>query len=332
VEFSVGLPHSASIPFFIDDSAYVGWTWYRKHLTIDGAYSGKQVFVEFEAAFQHAWVYVNGTLVGEHKGGYTGFTYNVTPQVIFGQDNVIAVRLSNLWDAAIAPRAGDAWFHNGIYRDVSLVITNPLHVVRLGTFVTTPGASAARSPVNIKTDVINQGQASKTCLVKSTILDSIKQMVASVSTTVTIAAGQETVVSQDTVIVSPKLWSPASPYRYSVYTQIYDNGTEVDDYTTMFGVRWYSATAANGFSLNGSHLVSARLSMCTRTGPDGPTRRSITTFTATSRCSKTLASTASAARTTRMTWLFTRPATNSAFSRSPSSTSGDGAGLPAAVS
>jgi len=251
---SVGLPHSASIPFFIDDSAYVGWTWYRKHLTIDGAYSGKQVFVEFEAAFQHAWVYVNGTLVGEHKGGYTGFTYNITPQVIFGQDNVIAVRLSNLWDAAIAPRAGDAWFHNGIYRDVSLVVTNPLHVVRLGTFVTTPGASAARSPINIKTDVINQSQVSKTCLVKSTVLDSNKQTVASVSTTVTIAAGQETVLSQDTVIVSPKLWSPASPYRYSVYTQIYDNGTEVDDYTTMFGVRWYSATAANGFSLNGSHL------------------------------------------------------------------------------
>jgi len=251
---SVGLPHSASIPFFIDDKAYVGWTWYRKHLTINGAYSGSQAYVDFEAAFQHAWIYVNGTLVGEHKGGYTGFSYNITPQVLFGQENVIAVRLSNQWDAAIAPRAGDSWFHNGIYRDVSLVIVSPLHVTRLGTFVTTPGASAARSPVNIKTTVINESQASKTCLVKSTILDSSNQTVAAVSTTVMIAAGQETTVSQDTVIANPKLWSPSSPYRYAVHTQIYDNGAEVDNFTTKFGVRWYSATAANGFSLNGSWL------------------------------------------------------------------------------
>jgi beta-galactosidase len=251
---SVGLPHSASIPFFIDDNAYIGWVWYRKHFTVDAQYGSRKVFIDFEAAFQHAWVYINGRLVGEHKGGYTGFTYDITPFLTFGQDNVCAVRLSNLWDAAIAPRAGDTWFHAGLYRDVSLVITDPLHVTRLGTFVTTPGASAARAPVNIKTTVINESQASKTCLVKSTILDSSNQTVAAVSTTVTIAAGQETVVSQDTAIASPKLWSPASPYRYKVYTQVYDNGTEVDVFTTLFGVRWYSATAANGFSLNGSRL------------------------------------------------------------------------------
>lgn len=251
---SVGLPHSASVPFFIDDIAYTGWVWYRKHFTVDAQYSSRKVFIEFEAAFQHAWVYINGQLVGEHKGGYTGFTYDITPNITFGQDNVCAVRLSNLWDAAIAPRAGDAWFHAGLYRDVSLVITAPLHVARLGTFVTTPGASAARSPVNIKTTVKNESQTSKTCLVKSTILDAGNQAVASVSTTVTIAAGQETVVSQDTAVANPKLWSPANPYRYQVYTQIYDNGTEVDDFATMFGVRWYSATAANGFSLNGSRL------------------------------------------------------------------------------
>jgi beta-galactosidase len=251
---SVGLPHSASIPFFIEDSAYIGWVWYRKHFPVDAQYSGRKVFIDFEAAFQHAWVYINGQLVGEHKGGYTGFTYDITPYVLFGQTNVCAVRLSNLWDATIAPRAGDSWFHAGIYRDVSLVITDPLHVKRLGTFVTTPQVSATRASVNIKTEIVNQGTASKTCTVSSTVLDSNGLAVIGVSTSNTIAVGETLTVSQDTAIANPKLWSPSSPYRYKVLTQVLDNGTEVDEFVTQFGVRWYSATAANGFSLNGQKL------------------------------------------------------------------------------
>ena len=251
---SVGLPHSASIPFFINDSAYVGWVWYRKHFTVDAQYASRKVFIDFEAAFQHAWIYINGRLVGEHKGGYTGFTYDITPYVTAGQDNVCAVRLSNLWDATIAPRAGDSWFHAGLYRDVSLVITNPLHVVRLGAFVTTPKVSSTHVSVNIKTDVVNQGAASKTCMVTSTVRDSNNAPVTSVSTTGTIASGQTYTFSQDTGFGNPNLWSPSSPYRYNVLTQVYDNGVMVDSFCTFFGVRWYSATAANGFSLNGQHL------------------------------------------------------------------------------
>jgi beta-galactosidase len=251
---SVGLPHSASIPFFINDNAYVGWVWYRKHFSVDGQYSSRKVFIDFEAAFQHAWVYINGQLVGEHKGGYTGFSYDITSLITFGQDNVCAVKLSNLWDAAIAPRAGDAWFHAGLYRDVSLVITDPLHVARLGTFVTTPQVSASRATVNVKTEVVNQGTASKTCMVVSTVFDPANNKVTSVSTSSTISAGQTYVFSQDTAITNPTLWSPANPKLYQLLTQVYDNGTEVDGYRTMFGVRWYAATAANGFSLNGQRL------------------------------------------------------------------------------
>jgi beta-galactosidase len=251
---SVGLPHSASIPFFINDSAYVGWVWYRKHFTVDAQYNARKVFIDFEAAFQHAWVYINGQLVGEHKGGYTGFTYDITPYVLFGADNVCAVRLSNLWDAAIAPRAGDTWFHAGLYRDVSLVVTDPLHVTRLGTFVTTPQVSASRATVNIKTDVVNQGAASKTCMIVTTIFNQANAVVTSVTTTAAVSAGQTWTFSQDTAISNPTLWSPSSPYRYRLLTQVYDNGNEVDKFTTRFGVRWYSATAANGFSLNGQRL------------------------------------------------------------------------------
>lgn len=251
---SVGLPHSASIPFFINDSAYIGWVWYRKHFAVDAQYSSRKVFIDFEAAFQHAWVYINGQPVGEHKGGYTGFTYDITPHLLFGQDNVCAVRLSNHWDAAIAPRAGDAWFHAGIYRDVSLVITDPLHVTRLGAFVSTPQVSASRAAVNIKTDVVNQGSALKTCMVVSTVFNQANAIVRSVTSTAAISAGQSYTFSQDTAISNPTLWSPSSPYRYRLLTQVYDNGTEVDNFTTRFGVRWYSATAANGFSLNGQRL------------------------------------------------------------------------------
>jgi beta-galactosidase len=120
--------------------------------------------------------------------------------------------------------------------------------------VTTPQASAARAPVNIKTEVKNSSNAAKNATVKSIVLDSTGQAVASVSSSVTLAAGQLDTVSQDTVVTNPKLWSPAAPYLYSVRTEIYDNGVLVDEYSTQFGVRWFSMTAANGFSLNGSRL------------------------------------------------------------------------------
>lgn len=253
----VGLPHSFSQPYFLWPQFYVGYGWYRKHFTVPPEWSGKRIFIEFQAAFQDAKVFVNGVQVGEHLGGYTGFSFDITPYVVAG-DNVVAVRLNNKWNARIAPRNGDHTFSGGIYRDVNLVVTDPLHVTWYGTFVTTPTLAAnsgASSTVNIQTEIANNNSSPVTCTVETDIEDTNNNVVATVSSTQTLPAYSTNTFNQTTPAVShPALWSPASPNLYHAVTKVFNSSTNVDTFNTTFGFRWFTWSATSGFTLNGSHL------------------------------------------------------------------------------
>ncbi len=150
---NVNLPHVFDTPYYALKKGtfwYVGYGWYRKHFNVQAKWKeSSRIFLEFEAAFQVAQVYVNGKLLGEHKGGYTGFYFDITDAVHSG-DNVLAVRVNNKWDPQIAPRAGDWLFLGGIHRSVYLVITSPLHVTWYGTFITTPQVSASKQRSMLK--------------------------------------------------------------------------------------------------------------------------------------------------------------------------------------
>lgn len=254
---NVNLPHSFEIPYWrtmFATAPYIGW--YRKHVTIDQSLitAKKRIFIEFEGAFQDAKVYINGTLAGEHKGGYTGFTFDITPNVLAG-DNVIAVHLDGSWNAQIAPRAGEHIFAGGIYRDAYLVVTDPLHVPFYGTAVITKQASSSSATIAVKTEIRNNATTAKTCKVTSTIFDSTGASVTSFESSMTIPAGAlDTFVQVSSAISNPHLWTPASPYMYSVYTQVYDNTTLVDDYASPLGIRTVSFGAETGFFLSGAHL------------------------------------------------------------------------------
>ena len=123
----INLPHSFSTPYFGMGQWYVGYGWYRKHFNVPASWKGKRLFIEFEGAFRDAEVFLNGKPVGHHQSGYTGFSYEITDAAVSG-DNVLAVRLNNLWNAQLAPRDGDHNFCGGIYRDVYLLVTNPAHI------------------------------------------------------------------------------------------------------------------------------------------------------------------------------------------------------------
>src|ERR1017187_9689821 len=162
----IGLPHSFSMPYFAaNDKFYVGYGWYRKHFDVPAAWAGQRVNLEFDGVFQVAEVFVNGQRVGEHKGGYTGFSFDITDAVKPG-DSVVAVRVNNLWNARLAPRAGEHVFSGGIYRDVRLVVTAPLHVTWYGTSVTTPQVSKESGTVNVKTEIRNDSGAEKDCVLQ----------------------------------------------------------------------------------------------------------------------------------------------------------------------
>src|SRR5437879_6002013 len=106
---TINLPHSFSLPYFASPQFYTGYGWYRKHFT---AKAGKRSFLEFDGVFQDAEVFVNDRPVGWHRGGYTGFALDVTDAVKPG-DNLLAVRVNNLWNARLAPRAGEHVFSGG---------------------------------------------------------------------------------------------------------------------------------------------------------------------------------------------------------------------------
>lgn len=250
---NANLPHSFSMPYFAADRFYVGYGWYRKHFNVPEAWSGKRINLEFDGVFQVAEVFLNGRRVGEHKGGYTGFTFDITDAVKTG-DNIVAVRVNNIWDPRLAPRAGEHTFSGGIYRNVRLVVTAPVHVTWYGTFVTTPHVSKESGTVNVKTEVVNDSDAAKTVTVKTDIVDANGKTVAQMDSTQTIAASATNVFDQTSKpVANPNLWSPEHPNLYSVKTVIIDGGKPVDNYTSPLGFRWFKFTADQGFFLNGEH-------------------------------------------------------------------------------
>jgi hypothetical protein len=251
---AVGLPHSFSVPYFQSASFPVGYGWYRKTLTLDRLPTQRQVFLEFEGAFQDAEIFVNGVELARHRGGYTGFPVNITSALRTGA-NTIAVRVNNKWDPTLAPRAGEHVFSGGLYRDVWLVQTDAVHVPWTGTYVTTPKLSAERGQVALETEVRNDGKRDEVVEVVTDLYDAGGRKVASLAPAqVRVAPGQTVTARQQSGwIPRPALWSPETPQLYRARTRLRTQGRVRDTYDTEFGFRWFAWTADQGFFLNGRH-------------------------------------------------------------------------------
>jgi hypothetical protein len=249
----INLPHNFSIPYFQSMHWYTGYGWYRKCFDILSQWELKRIFIEFEAAFRDAQIYINGHLVGSHRGGYTGFSFDVTEYLKTGR-NILAVRLNNIWNPRLAPRNGDHNFTGGIYRDVYLVVTNQVHVTWYGIFVTTPNLSKTSGDVNIKTEVRNDGSISKNYTVKTDIVDPPGKIISSVSSEEFIPANTTVEFDQTTKAIKvPKLWHPQHPFIYKAISSVLDGKETIDKIETPFGFRWMKWTADSGFFLNGDH-------------------------------------------------------------------------------
>jgi len=250
---NVNLPHNFSIPYFQTSQWYTGYGWYRKYFDVPAQWKDKRVFIEFEAAFRDAQIFVNGQEIGRHQGGYTGFTFDITDKIKQGR-NVLAVRLNNNYSRSLAPRNGDHNFTGGIYRDVYLVVTNPVHVTWYGSYVTTPKVSDSNGNVNVKTEIKNDGIETKNYAVKTDIVDPTGKIVSTVFSSQKVSSNSTVVFDQTTQLINkPKLWHPDHPYLYKAVSRILDGKKVLDQYETKFGFRWMKWTADSGFFLNGKH-------------------------------------------------------------------------------
>ena len=249
----IHLPHSFSIPYFMWTDVYHGYGWYRKSIHVGEEWQGKRISIEFEGSFIDTEVFVNGQKAGEHAGGYTGFVFDLTPHLHPG-DNLLAVRVNNLWNPRVAPRAGDHQFSGGIYRDVWLNVTSPVSVPEFGIFIHTPQVSKRFATVCAETELRNDTDTDEKVVLTTEILDALGKKVASARSRTTLKSGRTTVLKQTVKrIRSPRLWSPEHPYRYRAVTTVTVNGNLVDRRETPFGIRWMEWTADRGFFLNGEH-------------------------------------------------------------------------------
>lgn len=103
---TIGIPHSFSIPYFMSKDFYTGYGWYRKRVFFTERNLSGKIFLEFDGVFQEAEIFLNGKFIDRHCGGYTGFSVDITDAAQKG-DNVLAIRVNNLWQPTVAPRGGE---------------------------------------------------------------------------------------------------------------------------------------------------------------------------------------------------------------------------------
>lgn len=248
------IPHSFSIPYFMYTDVYYGYGWYRKVIKVGEEWKNKRIGIEFEGSFIDTEVFCNGQRVGEHVGGYTSFYFDLTPYLHQGE-NILAVRVNNLWNARVAPRSGDHQFSGGIYRDVWLNVTDHLRMAEDGTYVYATNVTRAKADLNIEMEVRNDFDTQKTAYATTVIYDPQGQVVSTTtSARMIMPSGKSRIFKQKLPQVkNPMLWSPETPHRYKAVTTLTIDGTEVDSYTTRFGIRDMVWTSDKGFFLNGSH-------------------------------------------------------------------------------
>ncbi|MFF3162399.1 glycoside hydrolase family 2 TIM barrel-domain containing protein [Streptomyces sp. NPDC003273] len=225
-----------------------GLGWYRLSFTLPPACAGRRISVEFDGVYMDSRVYCNGTEAGSHPYGYTGFALDLTGLVhTDGRTaNVLAVKVRNRLPSS-------RWYSgSGIYREARLVVTDPVHVARWGTYVTTPEVTAGRALVRVATTVVNESGAGADVQVLSRITGPDGRTVARATSTA--AVSDQATETHELTVTDPRLWDFGTPHhRYTLHTELRAGGRTTDTCRTTFGIRRYRFDPDEGFSLNGVH-------------------------------------------------------------------------------
>ncbi|MBP2830669.1 hypothetical protein J8281_00600 [Aquimarina sp. U1-2] len=239
---------------------YRGDGSYTRKLQISESYTSKRLFLEFEGVATTAWVFINGHYVGEHIGGYAKFNFEITDYVAFGEENTILVKVSNAYRIDALPLGGDFMKYGGIYRPVSLLITNkvcitPLDYASSGVYITPKQVSKDKAVVELETKISNPTAKKSKVKVTTRILDQDGKVVVTKEATPTIPSAQTTSVVKELVLDDPHLWKGRKdPYLYTVETSIIQNGVLIDQVTEPLGLRFFKIDPEKGFFLNGEYL------------------------------------------------------------------------------
>ncbi len=240
-----------------------GWGWYRKHFSVNRDFSGRKIFVEFAGARKDCKVWINGKYVGEHKGSYGAFDFDVTSLISTGEDNILAVAVSNIPENGLKTTP-DNYIFGGIYNDVKIVLKDNLFIPMQGsalheggTYITTPVVSEKEATVRIQTWVKNDYPQKVLCSLLTTITDASGKNVQTLKSEEEINPGQLFKFDQTgKPVKNPHLWSPGDPYLYKIETDIMYNKIVTDSYSSPLGFRWFKYDKnENTLYINGKKIA-----------------------------------------------------------------------------
>lgn len=256
----ISLPHTWNAPDALSGKLDYkrGIGNYEKDLYISPEWKGKRLFLYFEGVNSVADLFINGKYRGEHRGGYSAFTFEITDDVEYGIDNKILVRVNNAEQFDIMPLVGDFNFYGGIYRDVSLIITEPTCISLLdyaspGVYLTQKSVTEKQAHI-VATVKLSNAATTKQVNVKVTVKDHDKT-IQEIKRHVTLNAHSEGETIIPFTIQNPRLWNGREdPFMYRAEISLWENDKLLDKVIQPLGIRYYRVDPDNGFFLNGKHL------------------------------------------------------------------------------
>lgn len=245
-----------------------GVVWYRKHFYLPQSNDGGKLFILFDGVSMNSSVWINGHFLGNRPSGFTPFWYDISPYVVTDEagKNVIAVKA----DTTLQPYS--RFYHGtGIYRPVSLIATDALHIDLWGVTAVTESISESQAMITVKTDVRvgafpetkwygfgaePQQNASMECMLETTILDCNGRTIAQTVEAISILNFESHTIRQTLTVAEPKFWSVGTPSMYRIQSRLFAGDVVIDDVLTPLGIRQISWDAPAGFAING---VSTKL-------------------------------------------------------------------------
>ena len=249
----VHLPHTWNTDAYSTRNYRRASSWYKKEFRLEAAEMwDKQLYLKFDAVNSLADVYLNGELLTTHKGGYSAFIVDITDKVRNDVSNLLMVHVNNQ-NNQIPPLSGDFTIFGGIYRDVWLISVGKQHIsltdyASPGVYVDLPFVSEEKAEISVRGTLVNRDVQRAALKLNVEVLDADGKSVVQSLRNIRLDAEGTFAVKERLQLENPRLWSPESPYLYSVKVSL------KDEMRVPLGVRWFSMDAQEGFKLNGKPM------------------------------------------------------------------------------
>jgi beta-galactosidase len=255
----VNIPHTwNNLDAQSGEGFYAGTAWYRRIINFDQNLDDKRVFLRFEGVGQDADVYLNGHFIGNHKGSYSAFAFEITKEIKSSEENELYVRVNNEAVPEIIPQNHFLFtIFGGIYRPVSLIITDKINISVMdfaspGVYIRQEKVNKTSAEFSVTTKLENKTFEQKKIKIITRILDASGKPVEKSEKKLVINPTGFLTSNQQIKIKKPHLWQGRKdPYLYQVMTAIELDGKIIDEVKQPLGLRYFHIDKDKGFFLNG---------------------------------------------------------------------------------